>query len=393
MFLQRAMILSWSFARKWELEILQEMQFKSGLYSEVNHLKRLNHVLTVLLAVVMLALAMVPMLPTAVTLIVMLLCVLGICFLKRGTFYYADANNKIYNKDSANAGKIISNYKKALKAGIPYKKMLTAGAVLIQHGDKKEGREALHDIEKHSGDQSLINQARIQLALSYYMDGELDMALELTDRSRESSYRDKNFYINGCTFYLKAGRISDFHSMVDEFRDNEKWNDSPAIRDLIAVDAMLSGSWKKASEILTGMVRKASYNFADPYMHLSQVKMHFGFWQEAVSTLKLGIEKSMFTPGAVIGREVCERAIAYLENAETRDAFIMGNEKDPLALVNGEMPRLIDSDEKVIEVDPGLEEQIDLALEEKAEDEEIPEGDVDTSLTDDDEVWLRKHGL
>ena len=356
-------------------------------------MKNLNRILTILLAVVMLTLVMFPMFPHSITMTIMVLCIIGLCYLKRGTFYYADANNKIYNKDSAKADKIIQNYKKALKAGIPYKKMLTAGAVLIQHGDKKEGRECLHDIEKHSKDESLVNQARIQLALSYYLDGDIDMAVELTDRSRNSSYRDKNFYINGCTFYLKAGKLDDFSSLVAEFKDQEKWTMSPALKDITAVDFMLKGSWKKASEILTNMVKNASYNFADPYMHLAQVKMHFGFWQEAVSAVKLGIEKSMFTPGAVIGKDVCERTIAYLENPETRDGFMAGNDRDPLALVNGELPKLLDGSDRVLEISSDVEKEIDRTLEEKHEEERQDPGNVDTDLNDDDEAWLRKHGM
>ena len=352
-------------------------------------MKNLNHVLTVLLAVIMLSLVMVPLFSRGITMTLMLLCIAGICYLKRGVFYYADANNRIYNKDSATAGRIISNYKKALKAGIPYRKMLTAGAVLIQHGDKKEGRECLHDIEKHAKDESLVNQARIQLALSYYLDGEIEKAVELTDRSRMSSYRDRNFYINGCTFYLKVGKLDDFSSLVAEFRDQEKWMASPALKDLTAVDHMLKGSWKKASEILTSMLKNASYNFADPYMHLAQVKMHYGLWQEAVSNLKLGIAKSMFTPGAVIGKDVCERAIAYLENPETRDGFMAGNDGDPLSLVNGELPKLKDGSG----ISPDIEEEIERTIEEKHEEDRLDPGNVDTDLNDDDEAWLRKHGM
>ena len=351
----------------------------------------LKHVLSIVLALVMLSLLMVTDIPRYISMTVMLICIFGIAWLKRGTFYYADANNKIYNKDSAKADRIIKRYKQALKAGISYRKMLTAGVVLIQHGDKEEGRKALHDIEEHSNDQALVNQARINLALSYYMDGELDDALDLTDRARGSVYRDKNFYVNACTFYLKAGRLEDFATLVDEFRGKDTFTNSPVMNDLIAVDWMLRGNWKKAGSILSPMINKGSYNFADPYVHLAQVKMHYGLWQEAIDMFNLAIEKSMFTPGCIIGEECCEKSIAFLKDEAVRDMFIAGNENDPLALVNGELPDLLSTDERRIEAEPEWEK---IAEDASETEEEIKDAaTVDTDLTDDDDEWLKKHGL
>ena len=64
-------------------------------------LRILKHVLSIVLALIMLSLLMVPGISRTVSVSVMVLCIIGLAWLKRGTFYYADANNKIYTKESA----------------------------------------------------------------------------------------------------------------------------------------------------------------------------------------------------------------------------------------------------------------------------------------------------
>ena len=101
--------------------------------------------------------------------------------------------------------------------------------------------------------------------------------------------------------------------------------------------------------------------------------------------LKEALENTKFNACSVITKDVIEKAINILEDKESARKLINGNEEDPLSLVNGRLPAFSDKDFVVNEEKEEKTEQKVIRKEE--------ESSANTDLTDDDEEWLKAHGL
>lgn len=351
-----------------------------------------NNLIVVILAFLMIVLLLIPGMGNTVKLIIMAVALVLILLTRRGSIYFASANKKMTSKDPERVPAALVQYKKALKAGVPAKYTVTIASLLIQNGEAEAGTKALEKlIAKGSKDKVTINSAKTALSMSAWISGDLERAISLCEEVYKDGDKSSNLYINLSTYYLEAGRTQDFHRLAKEFRSNDKLK-SAALADLAAVDEFIvKGNWKTAGSILNNMIEKRSYPFADPYVHMAQVKMHYGNRKEALSYIEKGIENSVFSNTAIISKETMEQLASLLKDEKTALKLMSSNERNPLALVNGDIPAL--SDEVIAfekETEPGEDSEEEPAVQIR---EERDDDDVSTELTDDDEEWIRKHGL
>lgn len=263
----------------------------------------------------------------------------AVLWLRRGALWFAWAAGRLSGPLSdAQAPKVARALRRALGAGVGWRKTLASGAVLVQMGDDEAGTAALREVQEGCPDASLVAQARVALAGAAWAAGDLEGAVALVDKVREGAYRDRNFYVSGCAFYLLSGRVEDFRALVDECASVERNLRSPAVQDLLACDAILRGRWRKAEGILSSLLDGRAVDFADPYVHLAQTRLHQGRFSEAAALLQEALETARFARGAIIGREEVQRALEAL--GADPEALRAAGDRDPLSLVNGRLPSL-----------------------------------------------------
>lgn len=351
-----------------------------------------NNLIVVILAFLMIVIMLVPGLGNAAKLVIMGIALLLILLTRRGSIYFAQANKNYVSKDPEKRPRAIELYKKALKAGVPAKYTTTISSLLIQNGEAETGAKALEKLILKGGkDKKSISDAKTALSMAAWINGDLDKAIRLCEEVYKAGDKSANLYINLSTYYLEAGRCEDFGTLAKEFRKNTALR-SPALLDLAAVDELLvRRNWKAAGSILKEMLDKKTYTFADPYVHMAQVKMHYGQRKEALSYIEKALENSVFSDTAIISRETLEELARLLSDEENALRLMSANEIDPLALVNGSIPELTD---KIMTFEKETEEvSCDNTNSVSKPEEERDDDDVSTDLTDADEEWMRKHGL
>ncbi len=344
-----------------------------------------NNIITYVLIALMFTVTFLPM--NQVAKVVLMAVVLAlIVFFTRGTLYFIQAN-KQFNKN--NFDKAMALYKKAVKAGISAKFMGTAGAIAIGMGETAWAIDVLTKAMKHvpkKEAKTLLPSLQTSLSMAYWVEGDVDKALEIAEGAYNSGYRDKNVYINLCTYYLEKEDLSSFRKLIKEYRNSSI--NSPALADLNAASMMLSGDWAKAKNILTQLFAKKDYHFPDPYVHLAQIELFYGNFSQALSVLQRGLDNCKFTKTSIIDQETMEKLIAIIKEPEKNAGYIMAINKDPLSLINGKIPAALENAVLSFEKEK-VEAQVEKI--ERAVDVEEGDGEINTDLTDDDEEWLRKH--
>ncbi len=343
-------------------------------------------IMTVALAVLLIVM-LIPAVPQPVKLAVMAIAFLTIIWTRRGTFAFVSANRNYMSKDPEKRKKAVESYKKAVKmGGLPDNYTISAASVLIQNGEAEAGKAALDTLAAKSGKKpAVVANAKIAASMACWIKHDIDGAVKYIEDVRATTYRDKNLYINGATYYLEKRDVKAFSSLCSEWKS--KSMNTPALKDLEAVDEMLKGNWRKAANIINELLSKGSCTFPDPYVHAAQVKLHYHNADEAVSYLREAVERSNFNACSVITADTIEKLITMLEDRNTALKVMNGNEEDPLSLVNGRIPALSD---RSFEVDEEEEVKTEVKEEKKAHDDRT---DADQELNDDDEAWLRAHGL
>lgn len=343
-----------------------------------------NTIILVVSLAIILIISITPV-QSVVKLVVMALALLVIIYSRRATFYFVTANKNYMSKDPEKRKKSIDEYKKALQlGGLPDNYTISAASLLIQNGDAKAGKDALDKLAAKSGKSlAVVSNAKISASMALWIERDLDGAIKYIEDVKKTSYRDKNLYINGATYYLEKGDITEFNKLCDEWK--EKNVSSPALKDLEAVREILRGNWRKAANMINDILSLKSYSFPDPYVHKAQIKMHYHETEEAIKALKEALDNSKFNACSVITREVIEEAISLLEDKDNSRRLINGNEEDPLALVNGKIPAFSEKDFVINEEKEEKKEQKIIRKEES--------NSANTELTDDDEEWLKAHGL
>ena len=228
------------------------------------------------------------------------------------------------------------------------------------------------------------------LSLAFYIDRDYERALSLCEEVMKTKYRDNVLYINICTYYLALGRVKDFRRTVREFSQSRVT--SPALLDLQTVYEMLGGNWKGAYVMLRMLFDKASsFGFADPYVHMAQVWMHYGRSDEAVKMLDEALEKVSFRPVTIISKDFIQNLRDALCDESTRVQTMADCDSDPVSVINGWMPAHAPEGHRFAPQEE-LEMAEQAALESPGEvDADLDDKEPDTELNADDEEWLRRH--
>ncbi len=323
---------------------------------------------------------------------VLVLAVVAIVIAKRGLFHLAKGNKAYKSRDIRQRPVYVSEYQKALKAGVGYKTSVILGSILIQAGEADAGRRALEKVLSNRliKDETLLAQAKTALSMAYYQEGDYDKAVELCEAVMAGKYRDNNLYINLGTYYLAQKRKKRFIELMNECSQVLAKVNSPALVDLVVVAQMLDGRWKEADRMYQALFEKTTFHFPDPYAHWAQVKMHYGLADEAIKLLEDSLENSNFMAVSVIPEETVTELIALLKDPATQRAIMLGNNKDPLALINRGVPKPL-YDETAVFADPA---ELDTPLQIEMEDDGIEEEDereMNTDLDEADEAWVRSH--
>lgn len=343
-----------------------------------------NNIITYVLIALMFVVTFLPI-NQVFKLVGMAVVLILIVYFTRGTLYFIQANKQFNKSDFDKAMRL---YKKAVKAGISAKFMGTAGAIAIGMGETAWAKEVLTKAMKKvpKKEITLLPSLQTSLSMAYWVEGDLDKAIELAETAYNNGYKDKNVFINLCTYYLEKEDLTSFRKLIKEYR-NSSINNSPALADLNAASMMLSGDWAKAKNILTQLFEKKDFHFPDPYVHLAQINLFYGNFASALSALQRGLDNCKFTKTSVIEKETIEKLISIIKEPEKNAGYIIAINKDPLSLINGKIPSPIENATLTFEKEK-VEEQIE-KIEKAIETED--DGDINTDLTDDDEEWIRKH--
>ncbi len=302
-----------------------------------------------------------------------------------GTIYYTKGT-KFLQGSNPDVKKAVPYFEKAVKRTLDPQSAIIAATLLVQYGDMETGRRILEEY-RSSTDKKLQGTAKISLSMYWWVKRDLGKALEMVeDVYNNSTYRDRNLYINLLTFYLEEGRYREFKKLLKDAK--EKGLRIPATVDLEASYYMTQSDWAKCGTLTRSLFEDGKPKFIDPYLHEAMVQLHYGKWENAVKALRDLKENVMFTNASVYTEAQIDTFIAYIEDKETRWGLLAAVDRDPALLVRREMPRFESSvampsfpplpDFTAIPGDCGIEEK--------------DEGDIDTTLTADDEEWLRKHG-
>ena len=303
----------------------------------------------------------------------------------RGSMYFAKAN-KIMQKDGReNIEKSRPYYEKAYKAGVPLNYELYIGIVMVQYFDYEQGGEILKRLSENRN-QKIAFQALDSLSMYYWIKKDYKEAISTAEKAKEMNLKDRNLYINLCTYYLAAGDERKFRLTLKEAYRNKL--ESVALLDLEAVLQIIDGNYMRAGGFLKSLFEIKEPRFIDPYVHEAMVYMHYGEADKAISILNKGLANCYFSNTSVLDQEGIRKMIGILENAETKHSFMKAAEEEKLNLINGIIPEAKECADS--NVYPPLPDFISENI--KKEDiNEKDEGDIDTSLTDEDEEWLKKH--
>ena len=301
-----------------------------------------------------------------------------------GTFYYSKAS-KMLNSDEKKITQALPIFQKAVKLGVDAKAEVVVATLLVQYGNKEEGRKLLEE-ETISSDVKVGNTSKISLSMYYWITKDLDKAISIIEDVYNTGYRDRNLYINLTTYYLEKGQYKEFKKLIKESKD--KGMSVPATLDLEASYSIVQSDWARCGNLLEKLFKMTTPHFIDPYLHKAMLLLHYGEWNEAVKTLKEIKTKCIFNNASIYSEAQIDLFIAYIENSTTRWGFLDVVNNNPTVFIKREMPKVNEGLTM-----PSFPPKPDFSLLEETKDEieEKDEGDIDTSLTEDDEDWIKKH--
>lgn len=342
-----------------------------------------------ILLAVSIVLLMIESVPKAAALTVLVIAALLLVYLSRGNLYFSRAVNIVRGNKKEKYPKAIDLFTKALKAGLPSKFAVVAASMLLQNGKAEEAKGYLEPLTKDS-DASIAAEASVTLSMYYWYIKDLDKAIELCENVKEKGKADKNLYINLATYYLKAGRTRDFKDLMKEI-DIGKYK-SAAMIDFNAVNALLEKNWRRAGQLLTALLDGPQPSFADPYVHLAMVYLHYGKLDEALKYLTAG-QGTRFNATSIYQKEDIDRLVSALQSPDENLSAALAVNRHTLDMVNGSIPSWSkNTGDDIKHSFPELPDffgELEEADEEaEAEDER---DDVNTDITDEDEEWLKRH--
>lgn len=348
-------------------------------------LKKYKTIIPITILAIAFITALISSVPTWISIALMVLAAVLLIIASRGTFYFSKASKVISQRKPGYVENAIALYEKAFKLGVPHQYNLVIGTVFLQHGDIEKGREALEDV-LNAKDKKLVFQAKEALSMYYWITKDLDKAIELCESAKEMNLKDRNLYINLGSYYLAKGRTKEFKSLIKEaFRTNME---SVALIDLQAQYLIELKNFERAGNFLKALFDQATPSFVDPYLHYALVYMNYGEIDIAIKYLKDCLKIATFSNVSIFKSNDIEQMISYLENEETRWGFVKAALSDPISLFNGKMPSV----EKNV-AKPEFESLPTFVAEGISQKEvnEKEEEEPDTSLNEEDEIWLQKH--
>lgn len=307
--------------------------------------------------------------------IILLVNSIGAVYFSKASKYLKSSNPDVY--------KALPYLEKAVKRGIDPMSEVVAATLFVQYGDKELGRKVLEEYENAS-DKKTAAAAKISLGMYYWVKRDLDKAIEESKIVYDTGYRDRTLLVNLLTYYIEKGMYSDFEKLLKESK--KLGLDSVATLDLEAAYYLSRAEWAKCGAKLEKLFALIKPAFIDPYMHQAFVSLHYGEWEEAVKSLKAIKTNVQLINTSIYTEAQIDTLIAYVEDKNTRWGLLKAVENNPSILIKREMPEVESGVEMpLFEKKPDFKTVIPEEISEKDED------DIDTSLTDDDEEWLKKH--
>ena len=300
-----------------------------------------------------------------------------------GTIQYSKGS-KFLQGANPNVKKALPYFEKAVKLGVDTQTEIVIATLLVQYGDPEKGRKILEEYVG-SKDKKTCATAKISLSMYWWLKRDLDKALPLAEEVYSMGYRDRNLYINLLTYYLEMGKYKEFKKLLKECRDLKL--STPALLDLEASYYMTQSDWQKAGSSLEKLFDITNPGFIDPYLHQAMVFLHYGEWEKAAKSLREIKSNVQLTNTSIYNEAQIDTLIAYIEDEDTRWGLLEAVNSDPSLFQRREMPQV----KRGLEM-PSLPTKPDFSA--VLPDPDIDtkdEGDIDTSLTDDDEEWIRKH--
>ena len=323
--------------------------------------------------------------PKYLPLVLFALALVAYLIMARGSMYFAKANKIMQSGVKDSIEKARPYYEKAYKAGVPDNFLLYIGVLMVQYYDYETGGEILKKLSKSRNTKTAF-QAKNALSMYYWIKRDINSAIEASESAKAMNLKDRNMYINLCTYYLAENNVKKFKLTLKEAYKNQL--ESPALLDLEAIMQILDDNYQRAGGFLKSLFEIKEPQFIDPYLHYAIIYMHYGEVDKAIKSLERGLEIAYFSNTSVVKQDEIKRIIKALENPKARDRFIKDVLSNKLDAINGRYPDEIE--EKIDAEYPKLPEFI----KEDIKDEDIDEkddGDIDTSITEDDEKWLKKH--
>ncbi len=321
----------------------------------------------------------------------------SLLYYRRSIIYYIRANSKITSNNEADWQYAWPLYRKAFNSGLQKPFVITAASMFLQRGDAEEGKQIIEDYfaSEKGRNENLDNVAKTMVSMAYWMEGDLEKAIECVKEVHENGYRDKNLFINYTTYALAVGDLEKAEQLLDEAGQLE--HDSPGIRDSRGWLLLLRGDWEEAEALFEDLIEKGP-RFPEPYVHHTQVKIHFGQVEEAIELLKKALD-ARYANTSGFSKEIIQGMIDGLENQDTRRKNALEIDRDTTSVALGKRPKPIDGTfpaeegyilegfakpKKKKKVTPKQQKKL---LEES--DDPVP----NTNLTEEDLEYIRKHNL
>ena len=303
-----------------------------------------------------------------------------------GTFYYGKAAKALQTRDKAGYEKSMPYFEKALKWGVNEKCQIAAGTLILQRGDMEKGRSVLEDLTECS-DPTTRENAKVSLSMYWWMKNNLDKAIELCLDAKEHGCKDKNLYVNLCTYLLEKADYKNYRKYTKECNDNNMA--TPATLDLECAYYMTQKDWKKAGTMLNPLVEETAPQYKDPYLHDAMIRLHYGDWEGAVKSLSAIATSCTESNTSVFTMEEIDDLITLIKDEDTRWGVLEVVDNNPLLLIRGEIPGIRRGLKKP--ETPAMPEFVEVISSASSIGTEEDESDLDTDLNDDDEEWIRRH--
>jgi tetratricopeptide (TPR) repeat protein len=332
-------------------------------------------------------------LPLVAKIALIIVVFLVMLLLKRKTFLYLSASRHIAQA-TVPEQKDWDKLEKALAMGLPEQMRVTSASLYIQKGDWRKGKAILDAVitapagKNEKEHQGMVNVAKIMRSMTSWLDGDLDGAINEVAQVYQSGYRDKNLFINYETYVLEKGDLKTAKQLLEESSDRE--HGSLGIQDNHAWYLMLTGAWEEATA-LYDVLFNLNPRFPEPYVHMAQIKLHYGLCAEAISWLQKA-KDARYTQTSGIKKDFVERLVALLSNPSTRLATAKAVDGAVAQVAIGKMPAIPQG------YPPTEADVLDGFAPLPQQEEEEVQGDTDdrlpdTDLSSDDEEYLKRHGL